>query len=151
MSKDQSISGVAGWLSFLIFALIVLGPLLLIGSTASNFANTEVANPALFSLDSWKFFKQAVWLTVFTETGLRIYAGYLLWKVHVYESVKTSIKILWITGPVAAIFLNIILPKIVFDTVPFEEGFPEIIKATLSSVLWVFYLNKSIRVKNTYS
>jgi hypothetical protein len=144
-------SGVAGWLSFLIFALIVLGPLILIGSTASNFASTEVANPALFGLESWKLFKQAVWLTVFTEAGLRIYAGYLLWKVHVYESVKTSIKILWITGPIAAIFLNIILPKIIFDSVAFEEGLPEIIKATLSSVVWVFYLKKSIRVKNTYS
>ena len=150
MAKDNSISGVGGWLGLLIFGLMVLGPLILFGSTASTFAKSEIDNTALIGLESWRLYKQAVWLTIFIEIGLRIYAGYLLWKVYIYESVKTSIKILWITGPAAAIFLNIILPQVIFDTLSLNEGIPEIIKATISAVVWVFYLKKSVRVKNTY-
>ena len=89
MAKDNSISGVGGWLGLLIFGLMVLGPLILFGSTASTFAKSEIDNTALIGLESWRLYKQAVWLTIFIEIGLRIYAGYLLWKVYIYESVKT--------------------------------------------------------------
>lgn len=150
MAKDNSISGVGGWLGFFIFALIILGPLITIGSQQSNFMQAELGNPALKLLGSWSDFKQISWFTLFFLTGLRIYAGYLLLNKHIYSSVVTTKKILWITGPVASIFLNVVVVYLVFGSVELMEAFPQIIKDTFGAIFWVWYLNKSVRVKNTY-
>ena len=150
MAKDQSISGVGGWLGWFVFALMVLGPILAIGGQEVEFTKSELANPALKLLDSWNDYKLIAKFTVYFLVGLRIYAGYLLLNKHVSQSVKTTKKILWITGPIATVFLNVIVVKLVFDSAPSGEVIPQIIKDTLNSLVWIWYLNKSVRVKNTY-
>ncbi len=150
MPKDQNISGVGGWLGWFIFALIVLGPLITLGSHQINFTQAELQNPALKLLDSWKDFKEIAWYTIFFFTGLNVYAGYLLLNKHEYSSVLTTKKILWITGPIASIFLNVIVIYLIFGSVEPIEALPQIIKDTLGSLIWIWYLNKSVRVKNTY-
>lgn len=150
MAKDHSISGVGGWLGWFILALMVLGPLITLGSQQINFTQSELQNPALKLLDSWKDFKLIAWFTIFFFTGLRIYAGYLLLNKHEYSTVVTTKKILWITGPIASIFLNIIVIYLIFGSVEPIEALPQIFKDTLGSLIWIWYLNKSIRVKNTY-
>lgn len=150
MPKDNSIYGVGGWLGWFIFALVVLGPLLTLSSQQIHFTQSELQNPAIKLLDSWKDFKQIAWFTVFFFTGLRIYAGYLLLNKHEYSTVVTTKKILWITGPIASIFLNLIIIYLIFGSVELIEALPQIFKDTLGSLIWIWYLNKSVRVKNTY-
>lgn len=154
MSNTQQLSGVGGWLSLVVVGLIILGPLLGLGRLTEELRSAEEAFPNLASNSAWHTYKQLAW-TIFAATvAISISAGYRLWKIHIYESVRFAILALWLAGP-AGQLAYIVAALFSFGLTTGKTALPEILVGLIGSCvvagIWTAYLLRSARVKNTYS
>ncbi|PKN42170.1 MAG: hypothetical protein CVU60_08100 [Deltaproteobacteria bacterium HGW-Deltaproteobacteria-18] len=146
--SDKELVGVKGWLLFLVLSLSVLS---IIGTIASlgQFSIAEHLYPGLKSFDTWQNFKQWVYILSLASLSIRLLSAYRLYYKHEKSSVELAIFTLWTTGPVLSIFI-IILMHSLFDDGLQIFGLKETIINFIGALCWTLYLNKSIRVKNTY-
>lgn len=152
MKRQAYISGIGGWLWFLILQLMILGPLLGLGGLHNEFSEAIKQFPHIETNSQWQTYKQISW-TIFAATaGINIAAGFRLWKIHAPESVNFAIISIWLAGPlghicyVAAAYF--ILGEAASKTILLI--FISTISSCLIAGLWTIYLMRSIRVKNTY-
>ena len=153
MTKNQNLSGIGGWLGFLIISLMVLGPLAGLGKLMNEFQDAERQFPQLITNPQWLNYKQFSWLILTIAAALSISAGYRLWKIHFSESVRFAILALWLSGPLGN-FLYFTAAVIVFGSQTMANALPEMLGGILGSCIaagiWTAYLMRSIRVQNTY-
>lgn len=152
VSTDLQPAGVGGWLLFLIFALIFLGPLVGSGRMMSDLTQAEVLYPALPELDVWKTYKIVAWILQAIAVALSIYAGRLLLAKRSQDTKQKVIMLLWASGPVMAL-VAMIAPAFVMgmDAMPsFGEVAVPVLSASVSALVWTLYIKKSKRVRNTY-
>src|SRR5690606_23592682 len=146
-------TGVGGWLAWLVFCLMVLGPLLLIGSTLRDITETEDQIPALLRMASWGTFKAAYWGIVLFAAAASFYGGNKLRTKFEPDSVRTAMWAIWIAGPFCDVAL-IVAAYLTFG----EDGGDGLARAAAAGVLrdilgatvWTLYLRMSRRVRNTY-
>lgn len=145
--------GVKGWLLFLVLALMILWPLLRISNIDQNFRDAETKYPNLISIDKWGYYKTSVWASTFLFIAFSFYAGYGLAGGNNWKVVRRAIDILLIIGPLATLIIGALIPLIIFGNI--QEMLNEIIGSFVASLLWTFiwilYLVKSKRVRNTYA
>ena len=150
-SNPDSISGVGGWLAFLIFSLMFLGPLINAGGTTSSFLSSEQQFPYLKTNAAWDVYKSVTWWGFLLTSFISIYAGYSLLRVRNIFVIKRTKIILWLIGPVATLMQGWLLPFLVFRKLELGSHFiSTIIASFIAATIWVAYLSKSKRVKATY-
>lgn len=153
MSKNLYISGIGGWLAFLIFGMMVFWPLVQFGQMSNEFRNALEKLPELAANPEWIKYKQVSWL-IFTASSMTSFAaGYRLWKIHFPDSVRFTVLALWLSGPGADLAYSL-AALIIFNKLSTHDALTamtaKIVMSLLITGVWVAYLKLSIRVKNTY-
>lgn len=152
--KKDSPKGIGGWLLFFIIAITVIAPLGNIGSTTSDFILVEAQNPLLSNSEEWITFKKIYWFIVICISIYGIASGIFLAKEKKPTAVENAISYLWVSGPIASFILSIILPITSFDKISLSNtlstSVTPMLISTISTLIWIAYLKKSKRVKNTY-
>lgn len=154
MNSRPDLYGVGGWLLFFVISFTVITPLAVLGSTANNFSQTELAYPVLNSLTSWGNYKTASFALAFLVAGMYGWCGKVLWTQHIPQSVKTAILALWILP----LFLGVgdvmlamgILELHLHDAVDGRELVSRLFGYFMPAAVWTLYLKLSRRVRNTY-
>lgn len=145
-------SGVGGWLLLLVIGMMVLGPLLGAGRIGVDILDVEHQYPQLVSLDQWKTYKSATWWTFLGFAAISFYGGLGLARGKDWSVVTRAKAILWITGPVLSIVMDVWIPILILGEG--VAGNPQFIGAFLMSAIaagiWTAYLSKSKRVQTTY-
>lgn len=153
MGKNLQLSGVGGWLALLILGLILFGPLAGLARLIEEIRSTEKAFPNLITNTTWLHYKQLSWLVLAVIVAISISAGYRLWKIHSYKSVRFAIIAIWIVGPIG-ILAHTVVAVITFGPMAAEDLLPQMAAAVFKSCIivtaWTLYLIYSVRVKNTY-
>lgn len=152
MAKNKHISGIGGWLVYLIFGLMVLGPLSGAGRLSMEFSVTAEKFPHLASDANWINYKDISWGLFWLSSAIGFSAGYRLWKLHFPESVRFAVIALWVIGPVAGV--TYLVAGILIFGMPSSANYGQVIGPILGSAIvagiWTAYLKRSVRVKNTY-
>lgn len=145
---DKELIGVKGWLKFFVIWLSVLS---IVGAIASysQFWIAEIDNPYITTVRKYHNYKIVFLVVIILSVSMKSYAAYLLYSQHEESSVKFAKYAIWIAGPVASAFISIFSIKLNYGPLLGENikyTFVNIIGASI----WTFYLNKSVRVYNTY-
>ena len=153
MPKNQNPSGVGGWLRFLIIILMVLNPIMGLGSLTRELHDVESQLPQLTTDIHSSNYRHVAWLIFAVLAAISFSAGYRLWKIHFPESVRFAIVALWLSGPLIYL-LDLAASILILGLQRSLNELPRMVgKMLLSCVgpgLWTAYLMRSIRVKNTY-
>jgi len=152
VQNKKLLSGVGGWLAFLIFALMVLAPLFAVGSTYAEIIDAERLHPRSAGESDWWVSKVGLWCLTVVPLAIGFSVGYRLWKDHRPETVEFAISGLWIIAA-WSIWSSFIVAFVIFD-LSLESVSSALIRNAVSNVvavsIWTLYLKRSIRVKNTY-
>lgn len=147
---ENSVSGVGGWLLLLIL-LFFLVPLRDHTSIYDFFKTVELQNPVLTQIPEYNTFKTLAWGSFFVSTCLCFYAGVGLVSGRNTKVVKRAMLTLWIIGPIAGLFMEVILPVFAFGKTEIDPQFVgRITASTVLAAIWTAYLYKSKRVRATY-
>lgn len=146
--SDKDLVGVKGWLLFLVLSLSVFSVILGLVSLG-QFELAEFQYPDLSSVNEWKSFKHQVYTLVFLSLCMRIFSAYRLYYYHEESSVKFAKLVILTTGPVFSTII-LILGYNSFNEYSINIVFKDTIPSFIAALIWILYLNKSIRVKNTY-
>lgn len=153
MTYKQHISGIDGWLAFLIVVLMILWPTMGFSRFVNEFRDILEQYPQLAGNLQWQNYRQVSGLIFLSTAAISFAAGYRLWKIHSPESVRFAIFALWLVGPIGNI-LYIVSTTVIFRSLPSENELAQMIGGTLASCImagiWTAYLMLSHRVKNTY-
>lgn len=144
------LTGIGGWLRFLVIVLIVLGPLFALGTLGnlqSEFKALESRSPAFGQL-----LDIALAFTVL-QVLWSILVGYRL--VKKYHDAPSLAKWFFILTPALFIVQSLLMlavPGLPQESVKAMEGalVLEFFKAVMSSLIWYLYLVRSKRVRFTY-
>ena len=155
-TESLSLSGVGGWLLFLI-VILVFGAIGVPSTASVLFREAEEAYPGLATIGNWITYKQVSWTIIACVSALLIASAYRLWKLHLRESVRFAIIVLWVTGPgfVVADSIAIVttLGASALDLSNPNVGgqlMGRLLAVCGVAVVWTTYLVRSKRVKNTY-
>jgi Protein of unknown function (DUF2569) len=155
IKTNEYISGIGGWLYFLIISFMVLSPLKLVGQTLANFADALYKYPQLANNPQWQSIKIYTWCLIMVSVAFCITAGYRLWKNHEWSSVRFAIKNFFIFQPLITLGIYFV-PAIVLGNIDQLDtlGDPQVIGGLVGYLImtgiWTAYLLKSKRVANTY-
>jgi hypothetical protein len=153
MKKNLYISGVGGWLGFLVLRLMILEPIVGFFGLSKFARNVIGQSPQLAYYEQWQNYKQTALMIFVVSAAVSISSGYRLWKMHIPESVNFAIIALWLVGPLSAI-LHFVTISIIFRGSDFSYNIApfiiEILFSLIAAGIWMAYLMRSVRVKNTY-
>lgn len=153
MAKNPNISGIGGWLSLLIFLLMILGPLGGMGKLSNEFSNAVEQFPLLLSNAQWQNYTQLSWLIFTVLASMQFVAGYRLLKIHTPQSVNFAIIVIWVAGPIGNA-LYIISAIVIFGNNDNSNAFAQqagaLTASLIAAAIWTAYLLRSVRVINTY-
>ena len=162
MQKQNCDSRVGGWLSLLIFILMILIPVAGIYSVAEEFSAWEEMFPAMQDSIGWFYTKAGLWILACIYFASSFIAGYKLWRHHYPETVTFVIRSLWFLV-FYGLVINLVSAIVVQDlsvrlNVESALDWGEIFRDLLTSfafvatwaIIWTLYLKKSVRIRNTY-
>jgi len=143
--KNGDLHGVYGWLRWLVITLLVLSPILSIGSTSTDIHLAESMAPNLLTLPEWDKYKTVIWSMTLICCGASFAAGWNLLKNHTPFSVRLTIAVLWMIPLASAFVAKVAAASLLNLNINFPLGAP-----ILGAMIWTAYLLSSKRVKNTY-
>jgi hypothetical protein len=153
MKSQRNLSGVHGWLRWLIFVLMILAPLLSLGRTTQLLTETPKQYPALASNPHWGTFRTITWTVTWIGVVLSFGAGYRLKTDHAPEAVSFAKTMFWIMGPGLSV-VGAVQPTLILGTPLTDAALVRLIgivaQQTIVAGTWVLYLSCSKRVRNTY-
>lgn len=148
----QGPKGMGGWLSFLVAQMMVIGPVWAGMQTLGAFSLSEEKYPYLTDSDHWAYYKAMTWVAFGISSLISFVGGCELLQLHKGSSVRKAKIILVITGPVAHLVYAYIIPYLCLGKA--ESGpsriIGQLILALIPTVIWISYLSRSKRVRNTY-
>lgn len=146
MNSDTNLTGVKGWLLFLVTILLLIGPLRGAWGVNSELEAALLAEPALAGTDEWFEIQGTAWVAWGFGAILSVAAGLILLLARKSWAVVVAMALLWLVGPVLLSFT-------IWDSgLEFDKTYLIAIgKSTASALLWTLYLMISVRVKNTYN
>lgn len=150
--EKPELYGVGGWLLFFWVSLVFISPLYAVVSLYGDFTSQEMNMPGLEAIPLWGHLKGYYWINLICSIVLLWIAGYRLVKRLEWKSVKLSILVIWLTGPVSAIvtafYFYLMFPP--FFDMAINDIVTDFIKSFSYPFIWTCYLLKSKRVRNTY-
>ncbi|EJS93400.1 DUF2569 family protein [Pectobacterium wasabiae] len=157
MTRDKSLSGVAGWLRFLVIIIFIGGVLhILVSIGGLEWKDLERESPELIYHSGFQNFQMADRVVDFLSGAVLLYAGFLLLKRKVIGTVISVKLIIGVIFPLLILVRYIVSPYLFLGMPPSEalavdSGIPKDIARTfIWAAIWVSYLHRSDRVKNTY-
>lgn len=152
-NQKPELYGVGGWLLFFWISLVFFDPLYTVVTQYQFFDMQELTYPGLENYPEWGNMKWFFWgMTIFCIM-LSWIAGYFLNCRYKWSSVRLAILILWVTGPLQIVLATFYL-GMNFENLSrsylFVECFWAVVKSSIITLLWMWYLLKSERVRNTY-
>lgn len=151
-SKPQNngeLSGVEGWLLFLVVSLVVLGPLATILMTAADLNQATEIYPNAVGTALWENAKLIAWVSAAAFCIISVYAGITLAKKHVRSSVTVAIACLWTAGPVLGIASLMAMGQAGGEPNASDFG-AAVGRPVIWAGIWTAYLLRSKRVQHTY-
>ncbi len=153
MQKKEKKAGVFGWLGILVFAMLVLWPLLLMIEIRNTLLTAALDFPQLQERYTWYYFRTAVLFVVLTCAAISMIGGGILFKRRKYSSIYWAIAALWISGPIGQAF-SFALPSLMYDLGSFTANImrhsDSMITSVVIKLVCTAYLLTSKRVKSTY-
>jgi len=153
MQKKGKKAGVFGWLGILVFAMLVLWPLLLMIEIRNTLLTASLEFPQLQERYTWYYFRTAVLFVVLTNAAISMIGGGILFKRRKYSSVYWAILALWLSGPIGQAF-SFALPFLMYDYGSFTTNImrhsDSLITSIIIRLICTTYLLTSGRVKLTY-
>lgn len=144
--------GMGGWLTFLVVQMMLIGPVWAGMQTLGAFSLSEEKYPYLTDSDHWAYYKAMTWFAFGISSLISFVGGCELLQFHKWSSVSRAKTILVITGPVAHLVYAYIIPYICLGKAESEPSrvIGQLILALIPPVIWISYLSRSKRVRNTY-
>ena len=90
------------------------------------------------------------WIVVLTICTLSIFGGYGLATKRTFDAVSRAKGVLWINFAMN-IVATVIIPGAMYPSPSTEDWASSVVPSLFAVAIWTAYLNRSIRVKNTYS
>lgn len=152
MERKKDLQGVRGWLALLVFGMLVLGPLLSISGVYAEFAIVERQSPELVRIADWSSYKFAKYVATLIFCAISIYGGLGLALKRRPDAVSEAKLILWINYPLSIIVNAVLIPSMMLpnDGKDIYFAIPQLLVSLFAVSIWIAYLNRSLRVKNTY-
>ncbi len=144
----RDLTGVGGWLAFLIIWMVVLRPLAGLFMWQQMHA-AHGTDSSLVPNHSWLVNTSIFWLVFLPVAALSIYGGSKLWRERTPDAVNTAIAILWLTSPVASVAL-LISQQYLEGNVTLTDAISTLTVNVAVAALWTCYLKFSRRVRSTY-
>lgn len=143
--------GVGGWLGLFWAASVFIAPLFNLSTTMKGLNEAVTATPSLAEMPAWQSYTSVVYSVV---------AGVVIWQWFVAYRLKTRYepssvhhtRAFLLLAPLLSTSIDFIAVIHYFDA-PIEftaEIVREIVRSSLTAVVWFFYFTVSKRVKNTY-
>lgn len=111
MQEEKRKAGVFGWLGILVFAMLVLQPLLVLIGIRNTLLEAELDFPQLQERYTWYYFRTTIFFVALTRAAVSMIGGGLLFKRRKRSSVYWAIAALWVSGPIGAAF-TLMLPAL---------------------------------------
>lgn len=153
MQKEKRKAGVFGWLGILVFAMLILQPLLILIGLRNTLLEAELDFPQLQERYTWYYFRTTIFFVALTRAAISMIGGAMLFKRRKRSSVYCAIAALWLSGPIGAAF-TLTLPALMHgfgspmhNILHYSD--PLLIAAVIHAGCTV-YLLLSKRVKLTY-
>lgn len=152
-SPNKTIKGKNGWLGFFIFTMLVLSPIGSVLSNAIDLGKIVLGNPEILDFTPFKSYTNNYMVLIVVQAILSISVGMVMAFGNSMSSVKYAISVLWITAIGSPAFGTIILPGFIYGREYINPlGFVLYAVGNAYAVsIWTIYLQRSIRVKNTYT
>lgn len=146
-------AGVFGWLGVLVFAMLVLWPLLIMIGIRGQLLAASLDFPQLQERYTWYYFRTAVLFVVISCAAISMIGGALLFKRRRKSSVFMAIAALWISGPIGHSF-SFCLPALMYGYGDIVSNIMRYSDVLITSVVirvgCTVYLLVSRRVRRTY-
>ena len=108
--------------------------------------------PGLETVPLWGHIKGYYWISLICSILLLWFAGNRLVRRLEWKSVRLTILVIWMTGPVSVIitvlYFYLMFPSLFRMAV--DGFFTDFIESFSYPIIWTLYLLKSERVRNTY-
>lgn len=157
MARDKSLTGVAGWLRFLVVIIFISGAFnVLLSIGGLDWKDLEKVNPELLHHAGFQNLQLADRVLGFLSGAILIYAGFLLLKRKVLGTITSVKRIVGVFFPLIVLVRYIVTPYLFMGIPPSEflgsdpEIVKDIAKTFIWAAIWFSYLHRSNRVKNTY-
>lgn len=152
-NQQKKKAGVFGWLGVLVFAMLVLWPLMLMIEIRNTLLTAALDFPQLQDRYIWYYFRTATFFVVLSCVAISMIGGAVLMKRRKRSSVYIAIATLWLSGPVGQI-VSFVLPFIMYKLGSFSGNIAMHMNALITSIVFkaacTAYLLLSKRVKLTY-
>lgn len=153
VSNKKILEGVGGWLAWLVFAMCLLGPSMMLSGNESMLRQIEQNSPDIASLAGWVDYKRMMSANALASSAILFVGGMVLALRKKRTSVFIAIGALWIAN----------LGAVTAGYAAAHHSFPQLMgdqansilvgglmKAVLIAGVWSLYLLRSRRVRNTY-
>ena len=151
-NQKPELYGVGGWLLFFWISLVFISPLYMVVSLHGYITSQEMSIPGLETIPLWGHIKGYNWISLICSILLLWFAGNRLVRRLEWKSVRLTILVIWLTGPVSviimAIYFYLMFPS--FFRMAVDGFFTDFIESFSYPIIWTLYLLKSERVRNTY-
>lgn len=151
--KGMRRAGVFGWLGVLVFAMLVLWPLLIMIGIRGHLLSAALDFPQLQERYTWYHFRTTVLFVVITCAAISIIGGAILFKRRQKSSVFWAIAALWISGPIGHSF-SFSLPTLMYGYGDVVSNIMRYSDVLITSIVLragcTAYLLLSRRVRRTY-
>ena len=141
--------GVRGWLAVFVYCTMGLAPIVSISRVNQSLVDAETKYPALLSLDGWGSYKAATWVAVAVVCAWQIFVALRLRNHFVPKSVAHA-RVLLVAAPLVYWVADAVAGKAYLDVDVTAEGVGGIVASWIAAAVWLGYLYKSQRVRNTY-
>ncbi len=153
--SNMGLSGVGGWLMFLVASMVIIGPILGSMVLKGSFLSVERQHANITLTSEWRTYKSLMWGLWLLLVGINIFGGWGLLTGRTWSVVTRAKWILWITA-LGAPILVMLITFVAFDSTAIDKAsIPAIlmvktIPSTIWATSWTAYLSRSKRVRNTY-
>lgn len=157
MAKDNTISGVAGWLRFLIVIIFIGAAFqILVSIGGAEWKDLENKNPELIYHSGFQHLQMADRISGILSGCVLFYTGFILLKKKISSTVIAAKMSIGVIYPLLVLTRYLVSPYVFMGVSPSyilasDPSIPkDIVRAFIWAAIWVSYLHRSDRVKNTY-
>ena len=148
MNDKAELKGVGGWLLWFIIGLILITPIYSLGGIDTEFDLLISKTPSLAKDITFNSYKRWIYVIYTMEYLFGAIAGFRLWKTHTLASVEFA-RIMLCCLPVFSLSV-IAVCKYYYGSSDNVGLWTSFAKTIIYSFIWYSYLDRSVRVRNTY-
>ena len=150
--QQSQLRGVKGWLAFLCVILMIIGPVGTLLNSLMNIHTAELVEPLLKQVPEWKHYVWLIWAFGLIYGAISFYNGFILWKSTQKADLTLAKEIMICNSIFGVIAIGFLAPWLTMDmnNALIANLIFMSLRAAIFLAIWLTYLNKSKRVKNTY-